>query len=77
VGATRGLREPPVAIAEQLHRGGDEHRPDDRGVDEHRERKPESDELQDPEVGGTKLPNIVMTAAAAVMRRAVLASPYF
>src|SRR5262245_58000755 len=44
-------REPPVAIAEQLHRGRHEQQPDDGRVDQHCKRQTEADELQDAQVG--------------------------
>ena len=37
--------QPPVGVAEQLHRRGHEHEPDDRRVDDHRDREAEPDHL--------------------------------
>src|SRR5439155_953358 len=37
-------RQPPVAVAEQLHGGGHEHEANDRGVDEHRDREAHAEE---------------------------------
>ena len=40
------LREVPVAVAEQLHRRGNEHHAHDRRVDEHRDGEAEAEQLQ-------------------------------
>ena len=43
--------QPPVAVTEQLHRCGDEDHPHEGRIDEHRDRQPEADQLQSPDVG--------------------------
>src|SRR4051812_9100396 len=40
-------RDPPVALAEDLHDRRDEDEADDRGVDEHGGREPEADQLEE------------------------------
>ena len=42
-------RQPPVPLAEEPHRGRQEDAPDDRRVDEHRDREPEPELLDDRE----------------------------
>ncbi len=43
--------QPPVAVAEQLHRCGHQDHPHERRIDEHRDRQPEADQLDRPDVG--------------------------
>ena len=40
------VREPPVLVAQQLHRRRHENQPDDRGVDEHRDGEAEAEHLE-------------------------------
>src|SRR5215210_7216687 len=40
-------RDPPVAVAEQLHHGRHEHHPHERGVEEDRRREPDSEQLEE------------------------------
>jgi hypothetical protein len=49
-------RRPPVGAAQQLHRGGHEQRPDDRGVDEDRERQADTHRLDVERPAGGERP---------------------
>src|SRR5215208_8109961 len=41
------VRNPPVAVAEELHDGRDEHHPHERGVQEDRRREADAEQLQE------------------------------
>ena len=69
-------RQPPVAVAEQFHRGRDQHHPDDGGVDEDGGARPMPNILPKTSWPSTKERNTVtITAAPAVMTLADLARP--
>ena len=75
--AVQPARQPPVAVAEQLHHGRHEHHAHDRRVDQ-RSRSPGRCRSASgtPRSPSTKAPNTAtMIAAAAVITRAVRARP--
>src|SRR3954447_427048 len=50
--AVQPLGDPPVEVAHQLHRRGDKHEPDERGVERDRDRQPDADLLDLRHAGG-------------------------
>src|SRR5947209_16894711 len=38
--------EPPIGLAEQLHRGGHQHHPDEGGIDQHGGGEPQAEQLE-------------------------------
>ena len=74
----RATTEAPVGIAEQQHHRRHEHRADDRGVEQHRARQADAEQLDDRARRRARTPpnTSTMIAAAAVIVRPVAASPW-
>ena len=57
VQAAQRRRRPPVPFAEQPHQRGDQQRPDDRRVDQHGDRRPDPELLDEDDLGGGEGPD--------------------